>query len=277
MKIAVVQINTKSDARGNIRELGQLFSSCKSADVIITPECTNLMGFNPRSDQLKIEADDEIVQFATKWAKETKLNIILGSVLVFDERLNANVNRQLIINKEGQIIGRYDKMHMFDVELPNGETYRESDRFCAGNQLVTTQIGTTCFGSSICFDLRFPKLYRALAKAGAQVLVAPAAFTEFTGRAHWEVLLRARAIENGAYVIAPAQTGSYSHHDGSVRHCYGHSMVIDPWGEILADLGTNSATKVISLDLVRVSQVRSRIPTLKNEKVFSCEGILKNE
>lgn len=165
---------------------------------------------------------------------------------------------------------------MFDVHLPNGEIFRESDRTISGKDAVITEILGHMFGHSICFDLRFPSLFTALSHGGAEILIVPAAFTQSTGRAHWETLLRARAIENGAYVIAPGQTGAYQHIDGNIRHCWGHSMIISPWGEIFTDLGTEPTSQIVDIDLDRVTQARADIPIIRSSRPITQPKIIKS-
>ena len=266
MKIGLVQMNSGRDYDANIVMLKSSLASVKHADIIVTPECTNLMGFNPRSDQLHSEQSDPVVAFCRQWAFDNKTAILLGSVLIKDGA--DNVNRQILIDGDGEIITRYDKIHMFDIQLPSGEVYNESDKFRAGQQACVSELAQTKFGHSICFDVRFPKLYRALAQGGAEVLLVPSAFTQATGQAHWEVLLRARAIENGAFVVAPAQTGYYLHHDGSTRKCFGHSMIVSPWGDVLCNLGEFASTKVVDIDLKQVATTRNLIPALYMEREF---------
>ena len=263
MHIGIIQCNTGRSVEKNIGELGALLEPLKNADMVLTPECTNIMGYMPKTDTLLRAQDDKIVNFLSEWARENSTYVIIGSCLLLNEK-DEPVNRQLVLNKEGVIVSHYDKIHMFDVDLPDGETYRESDRTLAGSKAVITDILDHKFGHSICYDVRFPKLFNALSQSGAEVLIVPAAFTQSTGRAHWEILLRARAIENGAYVIAPAQTGAYQHIDGTTRHCWGHSMVISPWGEILKDLGTEPNSEIIEIELDRVSKAREDIPIFKS-------------
>ncbi len=274
MRIGLVQSNTGRSADENIQELDLLFSPLKNADVIVTPECTNIMGYTAKTDKLSSAADDKVVQFICNWARENSTYVIIGSAIILNEA-GKPVNRQLVVDPQGSIISHYDKIHMFDVNLPNGEIFRESDRTIAGREAVITNILDQKFGHSICFDLRFPSLFSALSQAGAEILVVPAAFTQSTGRAHWEILLRARAIENGAYVIAPAQTGAYRHSDGTTRHCWGHSLVVSPWGEVLANLGTEPNSQIIEIDLERVSQARSDIPIIKSAQKIAKPRIVK--
>ncbi|HYD99546.1 MAG TPA: carbon-nitrogen hydrolase family protein, partial [Alphaproteobacteria bacterium] len=183
-------------------------------------------------------------------------------VLLEDGRV---ANRLFVIDPQGEIRARYDKIHMFDVDLAGGESYRESATFRPGEQAVLAQTPWGGLGMTVCYDLRFPHLYRALAQAGARLLAVPAAFTVPTGRAHWHVLLRARAIETGCFVIAPAQTGT---HDAG-RQTYGHSLIVDPWGEVLADGGGEPGFVTADLDLGRIDEARGMVPALRHDRPFA--------
>ena len=182
------------------------------------------------------------------------------------------INRSFFIDTSGRILAKYDKLHMFDASLSYSEKYNESSRFAAGEKakVVSTALGK--FGLSICYDIRFPHLYRDLSKRGAQILTVPSAFTVPTGKAHWEILLRARAIENGAFVIAPAQTGTHNFSNGGDRKTYGHSMAVDPWGTVLVNAtnGVNSLS-YFSCDLSKVTTVRSKLPSLTHDCKYSYE------
>ena len=184
------------------------------------------------------------------------------------QRDDKQYNRSLLLNPAGEIAAQYDKIHLFDVEVGDGQTYRESAKIVPGATLALTTINhqpPTTLGLTICYDLRFPQLYRALAKAGAHILSVPAAFTQVTGEAHWHTLLRARAIENTCFVIAPAQTGT---HPGN-RKTYGHSLVVSPWGEIIADGGVEEGVVMAEIDLAEVNRVRKRLPSLEHDREFS--------
>jgi predicted amidohydrolase len=165
---------------------------------------------------------------------------------------------------DGDVIARYDKIHLFDVDLPSGETYRESNTVEAGDEAVTASLPWARLGLTICYDLRFPQLYRALAKAGAEILTVPSAFTETTGKAHWHVLLRARAIENTCFVVAPAQGGEHA----NGRRTYGHSLIVSPWGEILAEAGVDPGVITAEIDLNQIAEIRSRLPSLEHDRPY---------
>lgn len=266
MKIALIQTNTGRNQDANILALQKLLEKLPKVDLVITPECTNIMGYNQIVDELMTAIDDPMVEFCRSWAKSTQTNFLIGSALLRDGE--KPVNRQLLINTKGEITKHYDKIHMFDVTLPDGQIFRESDRFEAGSEAVISQLDHIVLGHAICFDLRFAALFNTLAHAGANALIVPAAFTQFTGRAHWEVLLRARAIENGAYVLAPAQCGAHLHHDGSTRHCFGHSMAINPWGEIMAELSDAPDCLIVDIDPAKVDEARQNIPVLSAARTF---------
>lgn len=202
-------------------------------------------------------------------AKELDVWLLVGSLGIAGADSTGRVaNRSFVIDASGGIVTRYDKIHMFDVELPGGESYRESSTFCPGAQAVMVATPWARLGLSICYDLRFPYLFRALAKAGAEIIAVPAAFTRTTGRAHWHTLLRARAIETGAFVFAPAQCGT--HPRG--RQTYGHSLIVDPWGEVVADGGETPGVVVADIDLARVEEVRAQIPSLRHDRGFAGPG-----
>jgi predicted amidohydrolase len=193
--------------------------------------------------------------------------ILVGSLPIRTEE-GGIANRSYLISGTGAIDAVYDKIHMFDVQLGTGEVYRESDTFTAGRRLVLGRVAQARLGLTVCYDVRFPHLYRDLAKAGAEVLVVPSAFTRVTGEAHWHTLLRARAIETGSFVIAPAQGGR--HEDG--RETYGHSLIIDPWGRILAEKTDDAPGLILAdLDLALVADARRRIPALNHDRAYTAD------
>jgi len=213
------------------------------------------------------EADDlGLTAFRGK-AREHGVVVLVGSQLIADR--GRIFNRSFLLDRNGEIRARYDKLHMFDIELSNGESYRESEAIAAGDRAVLVDTEWGRLGLSICYDLRFGALYRALAHAGAEFITIPAAFTQTTGKAHWHTLVRARAIETGCYVLAPNQCG----HHCDKRYSYGHSLIVDPWGEILADGGAEPGVIYADIDLAEVAKVRRRIPSLKNERPFTVEQV----
>jgi predicted amidohydrolase len=235
------------------------------ARLVVTPEMTSLMDRRPGAlaQKAKTETDDGALLAFRKLAAEIGCALILGSLPI---RLTATLcaNRSFVISPGGDIIACYDKIHMFDVKLSEEESYSESQSYQPGNEAVMCRIGPARIGLTICYDVRFPCLYRALAKAGADLITVPAAFTHLTGSAHWHVLLRARAIETGSFVLAPAQSGV--HADG--RRTFGHSLIVNPWGEIIAEAGEQTGVIHAELDLDEVPRARARMPSLRHERPF---------
>jgi predicted amidohydrolase len=269
LRAALIQTCTPATQAAALAEIEPLIRRAAEAgaELIVTPEGSNFL----QRDRVKlmqvlkpIEADP-FVEGVRTLAKDLKVWILIGSALVARGSDKA-ANRAVLIDDKGKIVATYDKLHMFDVDLPSGERYRESSLYEPGTeaQLVETPWGR--LGLTICYDLRFPQLYRALAKAGAEIVAVPAAFTRPTGEAHWEALLRARAIENGMFVLAAAQGGT--HEDG--RGTWGHSIAIDPWGRIIAEAQDDRPGVVMAdLDLAEVASTRQAIPSLANERPFS--------
>ena len=242
-------------------------AAAAGAQLIVTPEGSNLLQRDRARmlETIKPLAEDPYVQGVRTLAARLAVWILIGSALVAEGTAKA-ANRAVLISDKGEIVQTYDKLHMFDVDLPNGDRYRESSLYQPGDEarLASTPWGP--LGLTICYDMRFPQLYRTLAKAGAGMIAVPAAFTRPTGEAHWEVLLRARAIENGAFILAAAQGGT--HEDG--RSTWGRSMIVDPWGRILAQAEGDAPGVVIAdLDLSQVETTRQSIPSLKNERPFA--------
>jgi predicted amidohydrolase len=237
------------------------------ADFIALPETVGLI--EPVNAQIPAatysEADDFGLAAFRARAREHGVTILVGSQLILEK--TAIFNRCFLLDTSGEIQARYDKLHMFDIELKNGEAYRESDAITPGDKAVIVETSLGRLGLSICYDLRFGALYRALAQAGAQFITIPAAFTQTTGKAHWHTLVRTRAIETGAFIIAPNQCG----HHADQRYSFGHSLIIDPWGEILADGGPEPGVIYADIDLDRVQKARGRIPSLQNERPFTLE------
>jgi predicted amidohydrolase len=269
VEIGLVQCRTPADQAASLAHVGPLVreAAAKGARFILTPEATNLLQRNRAKlfEKLTTAEDDVCVQGLIALARELKVWLLIGSALVKREDGGA-ANRSMLVGPEGRVIATYDKIHMYDVDLPSGERQRESQLYTPGEvaQVVDTPVGR--LGLTVCYDLRFPYLHRALAKAGAEILTTPSAFTRSTGEAHWEVLLRARAIETGAFMLAPAQGGF--HEDG--RGTWGRSMAINPWGEVLA-AATDDEPQVLraSLDLTEVAKARAAIPNLVNERAFA--------
>ncbi len=266
--VACVQITSGQDPAANLAATSEWVREARSAgaNLIATPEVSNVMGLRRRemAALVRPESEDPSVAGYRGLAAETGAWLLAGS-LVLRGSEDKLVNRSLLIDPRGEIAARYDKIHMFDVEIPDGQSYRESRAYRAGGRAVTAELPWGRLGMTVCYDLRFPYLYRALAKAGADFLSIPSAFTRFTGQAHWHVLLRARAIETGCFVIAPAQCGD---HEGG-RETYGHSLIVAPWGEVLGDGGTAPGITLAEIDPAAVAKARAMIPALDHDRAFA--------
>ncbi len=268
-KAACIQLRSTTDVAENIATVERMTREAVAAgaDYVQTPEMTNIVQRNRASLAAAIgpqESDPAVKRFS---ALAAELGIVLhvGS-LALKASDGKIANRALLFGRRGELIARYDKIHLFDVDLPNGESWRESAVYHPGDSAVVADLPWLRLGVSICYDIRFPHLYRAEAHAGAAALTAPAAFTRQTGEAHWHVLQRARAIENGAFVISAAQAGR--HADG--RETFGHSMIVSPWGEILAEGGGEGPEVIMAeIDPALSDDARARIPALKNERPFA--------
>ena len=263
-----MQLRSSDDPGENIRSASVLIREARAAgaDFIATPENTNLMAPDggAKLERTSPEKKDAALPSFQRLAQELGAWLLIGSLAIKVSETQT-ANRSFLIDPRGAVAARYDKIHLFDVDLPSGEQYRESRTVAGGAAAVTADLPWARIGLSVCYDLRFPQLYRALARAGAVVLTVPSAFTETTGKAHWHVLLRARAIENGAFVIAPAQGGV--HVNG--RRTYGHSLIVSPWGEILAEAGTDPGVILAEIDTDESVAARSRIPSLQHDRAFA--------
>jgi predicted amidohydrolase len=269
MKVGLVQTRTPATHAAALAHVLPLVreAAAGGALLVVTPEGSNILQKDREAllPQLTPLADDPVVNGLRDAARALSVWIDVGSALVRREDGKA-ANRQVLIAPDGAIAATYDKLHMFDVDLPTGETARESATYEPGDRAVTAHVDALKLGLSICYDLRFPALYRALALAGAEVMTIPAAFTRPTGEAHWEVLMRARAIETGSYVLAPAQGGF--HEDG--RGTWGRSLVVGPWGEVVARLDHDEpAVLLADLDPAAVGKARRAIPALANARAFT--------
>ena len=240
-------------------------AAAQGADYVLTPEVSNMMQLNRKAlfEHLADEADDLSLKAYRALAAELKIHLHIGSLALRASSERA-VNRSFLIGPDGAVIVCYDKIHMFDIDLPGGESYRESANYQPGETAVIADLPWGRIGLTICYDVRFPALYRALAEAGASFLAIPSAFTRQTGEAHWHVLLRARAIENGCFVFAAAQGGKHE----SGRETFGHSLIIDPWGRILAEGGTEPGVVMAEIDPAEVAAARAKIPSLHNGRRF---------
>lgn len=265
---ACVQMRAGKVATRNVDQAARLAKQAAEAGAtyVQTPEMTNLL-VRSRDELfaaiLPEEADPSLAAFQ-ELARALKVTLHLGSLAIRLEGDRA-ANRAFVIDPDGDIVARYDKIHMFDVDLPDGESWRESATYRPGEQAVVVQMPWGGLGLTICYDVRFPTLHRALAEHGADVIASPAAFTKKTGEAHWHVLLRARAVETGAFVVAAAQGGR--HEDG--RETFGHSLIVDPWGRILAEAGEEPGFILAEIDLDKVVDIRQRIPSLENGRRFA--------
>jgi predicted amidohydrolase len=267
MNIACVQLNTGSDIAANAEAITRYAQEAKDAgaEIISLPENAYFMRGSDQAAPENYSMDTHPgVAHASQLAQRLNCWILIGSLFVAREGKWAN--RSLLFNPCGGLVTDYDKIHLFDADFGDGECYRESNRIAGGDAMKLAEIPCGTIGFSVCYDLRFPKLFRAMAHAGATILSIPAAFTYRTGVAHWHVLLRARAIENGCYVIAPAQCGT---HPGG-RRTYGHSLIIDPWGEIVAEAGEEPGFIMAPVDPLRVEAVRRQLPVLGHEREFHC-------
>jgi predicted amidohydrolase len=266
-RAGLVQLRAGRNVIGNIDQAARLVREAKSngADYVQTPEQTSLMELDRKSlfTHIVEEERDPALAAFQELARELKLHLHVGSLAVKVSPEKA-ANRGFLIGPDGEIAARYDKIHLFDVNLPKGESYRESNTYRPGEVAVVAALPFCRLGLSICYDLRFPALYRALAEAGADVLTVPAAFTRQTGEAHWHVLLRARAIETGSFVLAAAQGGK--HENG--RETFGHSIVIDPWGRVLAEAGIEPGVTMAEIDLQLVADARAKVPALEHGRRF---------
>ena len=270
---ACVQMRSSDDVQENLASARQMVrdAAASGARLIVTPEMTGFLDIRPGGTRSKAraEAEDECLAGLRALAAELGVWLVIGSLAVRIEGEERFANRSFLIGPDGAVAARYDKIHMFDVEVGDGQSYRESRAYRPGDRAVLARTPVGAIGMTVCYDVRFAYLYRRLAQAGAQILTVPAAFTRVTGEAHWHVLLRARAIETGSFVIAAAQGGK--HADG--RETYGHSLIVSPWGEILAEGGAEPGIIVAPIDLAQSEKARSRIPSLSGDRTLSLEEV----
>ncbi len=274
--VSLIQTTTGRDPDDNIRALRPAIekAAADGADLVMLPETVAMMESD--TGQLRAKAKSESYTHAipalAETAKECRVWLLAGSMVIAPEAGSSSAagdnaslaNRSFLIDAAGDVVARYDKIHMFDVELESGERYRESTNYRPGNRAVVADTPWGKLGLTVCYDLRFPQLYRKLAHMGAMYFSIPSAFTRPTGKAHWEVLLRARAIENACYVFAPAQCGVHE----SGRQTYGHSMIVDPWGQVLADGGEQPGCVSAVIDPARVASARRQVPSLQHDRPF---------
>ena len=267
LRIGCAQLRTSVEIEANIDHATALIREAagKGARFIATPEMTNLLDIRPGKARPKIvaESDDKTLAALRALADELGIWLLIGSIAVTVEGEERLANRSFLIAPDGSVRARYDKIHMFDVEVGDGQSYRESRSYRPGERAVLAETEFGKLGMTICYDVRFPHLYRKLAQAGAEILTIPAAFTRVTGEAHWHTLVRARAIETGSFVLAPAQGGK--HEDG--RETFGHSLIVSPWGDVLAEKADDEPGVIVAdIDLDAVAKARARIPSLGNDR-----------
>jgi predicted amidohydrolase len=271
-KIALLQLNSSNNVEENIKKITNYVNEAaqKGAEIIFTPENSGLMDMDNYAVKDKADSTYKAPFLSEMCVLAQKNNVWLHIGSHPFKKVNDKIaNRSYLINNNGDIVAVYDKIHLFDVDLSNGETYRESSKIEAGSEAVVTDTPYGKIGFTICYDLRFPQLHRALAKQGTHIIVSPAAFTKLTGKAHWHILLRSRAIETGGFIIAAAQTGI---HTGG-RETYGHSLVVNPWGEVILDMGEKEGIGIIDINLDEIRQSRARLPSLTHDKFFSIKTV----
>ncbi len=267
-RAACVQLCSSDDVAENLRTASALIREARmlGAEFIATPENTTLMAADgaAKLERCLPEETDPALPAFRALAAELGAWLLIGSLAIKVSKTKT-ANRSYLIDPKGEVAARYNKIHMFDVDLPSGERYRESVSVAGGDRAVPAALPWGKLGMTVCYDLRFPQLYRALAQAGAFLFTVPSAFTETTGKAHWHVLLRARAIENGAFVVAPAQGGTHA----NGRHTYGHSLIVSPWGEVLAEAGSDPCVIIAEIDPAASQSARAQIPSLSHDRPFT--------
>lgn len=273
MRTALVQMTSSDDPVKNLSELRRMIGEAAAggAGFVLTPEVSNCVSGSRKHQNavLSFEEDDPTLAALRDLAAQHGIWLSIGSLGIKTHDADGRfANRQFLVSDTGVIIARYDKIHMFDVNVSEEETYRESDGYRPGTRAVVADTPFARIGMTICYDVRFPHLHRALAQAGAQILTAPAAFSHVTGAAHWHSLLRSRAIETGCYVLAAAQTGTHEASVGQRRKTYGHSLAVAPWGEVLADAGDAVGVTFVDLDMEKVAEARRRVPSLTHDRPF---------
>ncbi|WP_417269269.1 carbon-nitrogen hydrolase family protein [Celeribacter sp.] len=272
-RAALITLNSSDDPVSNLAETLSFLTEAADggADIILTPEVTNCISTDRTHQRavLQLEADDRTLAAIREFAKLRRVWVLIGSLaLKTNDPDGRFANRSYLVSPEGEVVAKYDKAHMFDVSVSDSESYRESAGYRPGNRAVLAHTPLGSIGLSICYDVRFAYLYRSLAQAGADILTVPSAFSAVTGAAHWEVLLRARAIETGSFVFAPAQTGAHREKNTTKRQTYGHSLAVSPWGEVLFDGGTEVGVGFVDFDLSVVQDARSRIPSLTHDQTL---------
>jgi hypothetical protein len=273
MKAAILQLSVSDDPAANLAVTRAMLADAvaQGAQFVLTPEVSNCISTS-RDHQRAVlchEAEDPTLAGLRSDAQALGIWLLIGSLgLKTGDADGRFANRSFLIDPQGEIIARYDKIHMFDVAVTPAETWKESAAYRPGDRAVLTRTPFAAIGMTICYDVRFPALFQSLADAGAQILTVPAAFSPVTGAAHWHTLLRARAIETGCFVIAPAQTGTHASAVNKTRNTYGHSLVVAPWGEVLLDAGTEAGVYLFDLDLAQIDAARARVPSISHKRPF---------
>lgn len=273
MRAALLQMTSSDNPAENLASMRDMLAEARAggADIALTPEACNCISTS-RSHQQRVlhhEADDPTLAGLRATAQHLGLWLVIGSLALRTSDADGRfANRSFLIGSDGTVRARYDKIHMFDVDVTPTETFRESEGFRPGRNAVVAPTPWAMLGLSVCYDVRFAHLYRALARAGAQILTVPAAFSPVTGAAHWEILLRARAIETGCFVLAPAQTGQHGARHGRARSTHGHSLAIAPWGQVLLDAGTEPGVHFADLDMAAVADARHKVPALAHDRPY---------
>ncbi len=273
MKTALLQITASDDPTENLDMVRTMMAdaAAQGAQFILTPEVTNCVSTSTTRQREVLQHEEGDITLAGLGEQAANLGVwlLIGSLAIKTHDADGRfANRSFMIDPQGQIVARYDKIHMFDVQVTESETFRESKNYRPGQKAVIADTDFGKVGLTICYDIRFPYLYAALAQAGARILTVPAAFSPVTGAAHWEALLRARAIETGCWVLAPAQTGEHPKTRGKTRYTHGHSMIVAPWGEVLIDAGTDPGIHFFDLDDRSVTEARRRVPSLTHVRSF---------
>jgi deaminated glutathione amidase len=274
MRVGLVQLCVTDDPGANLSQtLGFVReAAAQGAQFVLTPECTNGLSSNRGRQRAVLQTENADVTLAGLRAEAAALGVwlLIGSLGIKTGDADGRfANRSYLIDPRGQVAAWYDKIHMFDVNVSETEVYRESAAYRPGDRAVLAATPFAKVGLTVCYDVRFSHLYRALAQGGADIITVPAAFNHITGAAHWEVLLRARAIETGCFVLAPAQTGFHAEMAGKGRKTHGHSLAISPWGEVLADGGVEPRVTVVDLDMAEVAKARARVPSITHDRAFT--------
>jgi predicted amidohydrolase len=273
VRAGLIQLNSGDDPAANLPITIAMIrqAATEGATLILTPEVTNCVSTDRLHQDAVLtleEADETLISLRAE-AKKLQIWLVIGSLGL--KTLDADArfaNRSFLISPRGEVVARYDKIHMFDVQVTKTETFKESAGYRPGDRAVIAETDFARIGMTVCYDVRFPHLHRQLAQAGAQILTVPAAFSPVTGAAHWEILLRARAIETGCFVLAPAQTGTHKTTSGTSRKTYGHSLAISPWGDVIADAGELPGVTLVDLDLADVAAARHKIPSLSHDRPY---------